>query len=185
MSVKNLLFKFKVCKRFTKLATVCYFHRSIFNSEKNPCTALTIPRLLHAQSRQQKHMIDWLNTFKVDNKVIKMTSIDITLVSSLKTCIMFPHQLDVFLVVLEQFFTCCVHWTPSISAFWYGLYKIIPSSNHFFKDNNAQTRAIWEIWSKLTIKTLERHHWGQSDVFIVNFEQILHLPVLLFLILNK
>ena len=32
-----------------------------------------------------------------------------------------------------------------------------------------------EICSKLTIKTLERHHWRCSDLFIVNFEQISHI----------
>ena len=45
--------------------------------------------------------------------------------------------------------------------------------------------------SKLTIKTSKRHQWRRSKVFIVNFEQILHialvLPVLVFpfLTLNK
>ena len=34
------------------------------------------------------------------------------------------------------------------------------------------------ICSKLTIKTLEGRHWRHSDVFIVNFEQILHIVLL-------
>ena len=40
--------------------------------------------------------------------------------------------------------------------------------------------------SAQTIKTLERRHWRRSGVFIVNFEQILHV-VLVFplLTLNK
>ena len=37
--------------------------------------------------------------------------------------------------------------------------------------------------SKLTIKTLEIRHWGRSDVFIVDFEHILHLA-LVFLLLT-
>ena len=46
--------------------------------------------------------------------------------------------------------------------------------------------ARWKIWSKLTIKTLERCQWRHSGVFIVNFQQTSHL-VLVFslLILNK
>ena len=42
-----------------------------------------------------------------------------------------------------------------------------------------------EIYSKLTLKTPERHHWRRSGVFIVNVEHISHLTlVLLFLTLN-
>ena len=37
--------------------------------------------------------------------------------------------------------------------------------------------------SKLTIKTLEQHHWRRSGIFIVNFEHISHL-VLVFLLLT-
>ena len=40
-----------------------------------------------------------------------------------------------------------------------------------------------EIRSKLKIKTLERRQWRLSGVFIVNFEQILHL-VLVFILLT-
>ena len=40
-----------------------------------------------------------------------------------------------------------------------------------------------EIYSKLTIKTLERRQWRRSGVFIVNFEHISHL-VLVFLLLT-
>ena len=39
-----------------------------------------------------------------------------------------------------------------------------------FKFNNGNTRATYEIYSKLTIKVPERCHWRCSDVFIVNFE---------------
>ena len=51
---------------------------------------------------------------------------------------------------------------------------------YMFKVNNKNTRARCE---KLTIKTLERRHWGRYSVFIVNFEHILHL-VLVFLLLT-
>ena len=42
---------------------------------------------------------------------------------------------------------------------------------------------MFEICSKLTIKTLERRQWRRSGVFIVNFEQISHIA-LLFLLLT-
>ena len=51
---------------------------------------------------------------------------------------------------------------------------------YMFKVNNKNTRARCE---KLTIKTLERRHWGRYSIFIVNFEHILHL-VLVFLLLT-
>ena len=36
------------------------------------------------------------------------------------------------------------------------------------------TRTMWEIYSKFSIKTQERHHRRLSDVFSVNFEEISH-----------
>ena len=39
------------------------------------------------------------------------------------------------------------------------------------------------MYSKLTIKIVERCHWGRSDVFIGNFEHFSHL-VLVFLLLT-
>ena len=55
------------------------------------------------------------------------------------------------------------------------------ANNCMFKVSNRKTRARCGIYSKLTIKTLERHQWRRSDVFIVNLEQISHL-VLVFLL---
>ena len=40
------------------------------------------------------------------------------------------------------------------------------AANYMFKVNNRNTRARCEIWSKLTIKTPERHNWCRSGVFI-------------------
>ena len=48
-----------------------------------------------------------------------------------------------------------------------------------FKVNNKNNRTRCEICLKLTIKTPERHHWCRSGVFIVNFEHILHLALVL------
>ena len=52
-----------------------------------------------------------------------------------------------------------------------------------FKVNNRNTRKRWEMYSKLTIKTPERHHWRRFGVFIVNFEHISHF-LLVFLSLT-
>ena len=62
---------------------------------------------------------------------------------------------------------------------------IILADIYLLKFNNRNTRTRCEICSKLTIKTTERHHWPHSDVFIVNFEHISELAlVLLLLTLN-
>ena len=45
----------------------------------------------------------------------------------------------------------------------------LPANIYLFKVNNRNTRRRYEICSKLTIKTLELHHWRCSSVFIVNF----------------
>ena len=45
---------------------------------------------------------------------------------------------------------------------------------YLFKVNNGNTRKMFEICSKLTIKTPERY-WRRSGVFIDNLEQISHI----------
>ena len=57
---------------------------------------------------------------------------------------------------------------------------------YLFKSNSGKTQVIREDCSKLTIKIPERPQSSHSDIFIVNFEQILH-NALLFpqLILNN
>ena len=52
-----------------------------------------------------------------------------------------------------------------------------------FNANNRNTKKRCEICSKLTIKILEQRYWGCFGVYIVNFEQILHL-LLVFLLLT-
>ena len=52
-----------------------------------------------------------------------------------------------------------------------------------FKVNKRNIRTRCKICSQLSIKTLERHHWHHSSVFIVNFKHISHL-VLGFLLLT-
>ena len=58
---------------------------------------------------------------------------------------------------------------------------IIVAGNHMFNVNNRNTRTRCEIFLKLTIKTPERRHWCRSGVFIVNFEHISHLVLVLLL----
>ena len=60
----------------------------------------------------------------------------------------------------------------------------IPANTSLFKVNNTRKRC--KICSKLTIKTLEERQLRRSSVFIVNFENILHLfLVFLLMTLNK
>ena len=59
--------------------------------------------------------------------------------------------------------------------------SMFPPDIYLLKVNNRNTRTRCEIYSELTIKTLERRHWRRSGVFIVNFEHNSHLvPVFLF-----
>ena len=63
---------------------------------------------------------------------------------------------------------------------------VIPVGNYMFKVINRNTRNRCEKGSKLTIKTLERHHLRCSGVFIVNVVHISHFfLVFLRLILNR
>ena len=62
-------------------------------------------------------------------------------------------------------------------------YWFITKNLYLVKFNNRNTRKRGEICSKLTIKTPERRHWRRVSVFI-NFEHILHLSQLVFLLLT-
>ena len=50
-----------------------------------------------------------------------------------------------------------------------------PTEIYLFQVNNANTKTMCEICSKLAIKTPERRHWRRSGAFIVNYEQISHI----------
>ena len=50
---------------------------------------------------------------------------------------------------------------------------------YLFKVNNRNTRKRCNTCSKLTTKTAERRQWPRSSAFIVNFEHISHLFLLL------
>ena len=57
---------------------------------------------------------------------------------------------------------------------------------YLFKVNNGNTLAMNKIWSKLTIESLEQRQWRHSCVFIVNFEQIQYIALVVpLLTLNK
>ena len=61
------------------------------------------------------------------------------------------------------------------------LISIYQADNNLFKVTNGNTRTIWEICSKIKIKTPGQRHWRRSGVFFVNFEQISRI-VLVFLL---
>ena len=52
----------------------------------------------------------------------------------------------------------------------------VPSNIHLFKVNNGDTRIMYQICSKLTIKKLGWRYWPHSGVFsVVNFKHIPHI----------
>ena len=57
----------------------------------------------------------------------------------------------------------------------------IAANIYLFKVKNKNPRKRCEIWSKLPIKTPERH-WRRSAVFIVYFETISHLFFSVFIV---
>ena len=58
-----------------------------------------------------------------------------------------------------------------------GYYVISQAGNYMLKVNSRDTRTMYEICSKLTMKTQEQRYWRRSGVFIVNFEHISHLTL--------
>ena len=61
-------------------------------------------------------------------------------------------------------------------------HKLHPAGNYMFKIDNRNTRTSSEVCPKLTIKTPKLQHWRCSGVFIVNFENISHLVLVLILL---
>ena len=64
-------------------------------------------------------------------------------------------------------------------------YTLNPVGSYLLKFNHRNARTRCEIYSKLTIKALERQ-WRRSGIFVVNFEHISHIShlVLVFMLLN-
>ena len=52
---------------------------------------------------------------------------------------------------------------------------LFPAGSYLLKVSNRNTRTRCEICSKLTMKVPEQCYWYRSGVFIVNFEHISHL----------
>ena len=50
--------------------------------------------------------------------------------------------------------------------------RSISTRIYLLKVNDANTRTMNKICSKLIINALERRHWCRSIIFVVNFEQI-------------
>ena len=106
---------------------------------------------------------------------------------------------------IKKYFNACLYWRTKRSvnkstlipgekrftlAGWNLTSPVIVVWNLFQLDRLNQacdknTRTRRETYLKLKIKTPERRQWGQSGVFLVNSEHILHFVlVFLFLILN-
>ena len=87
-----------------------------------------------------------------------------------------------FLIVTTQY-----HWVMSnipINISWRYLNFKVPAGNYMFRVSNRNTRTRCELCSKLTRQILERRHWRRSNIFIVNFEHISHLVLIVFLLLT-
>ena len=89
-------------------------------------------------------------------------------------------------VSLEEFIE---HFSSFPKLLWKKLHwrffvdRGVPGGIYLFKVNKGNTRTIYEINSKLTTNAPERRQWHCSYVFIVNFEQILHI-ILMFPLLT-
>ena len=84
-----------------------------------------------------------------------------------------------------------VSWEGTVHLYNFSIARIIWSWTHsvnicMFKVNNRNTTKRSEICLKVTTKTPERRHWRHSGVFIVTFEHISRLFIVLpLLTLNK
>ena len=59
-------------------------------------------------------------------------------------------------------------------------------SRYLLRFRKGNTRVMWGFYSKLTIKTPERYQWRRFGVYIINFQQILHIiPLFRLLTLKK
>ena len=57
----------------------------------------------------------------------------------------------------------------------FGSKMAFPANIYLFKIKNRNTKKRCDVCSKLTVKTLDRHHRRRSSDFVVNFEHISHL----------
>ena len=63
----------------------------------------------------------------------------------------------------------------------YSVYVNFQTNIYLLKLGNGKTRTTSEIYSKLTIKTLERRQWARSSIFILTlnrFHIVLEFPLL-------
>ena len=86
-----------------------------------------------------------------------------------------------FLEKLESFYKISFFLSTTQGRTFLKYHCQVSASIYMLKVRN--TRASCKIYSKLTIKTAERHQWCHSGVFNVNFELISHI-FLVFLLLT-
>ena len=68
-------------------------------------------------------------------------------------------------VKLTKSMICQCNTTTTVFAVLY------PAVIYLFKVKNENTRTLYEVCSRFTIKTPEQRHWRFSDVFIVNLNR--------------
>ena len=76
----------------------------------------------------------------------------------------------------------CSKATIWICRWIFHVFGKYPVGIYLLKVNNRKTRTRCELCSMLKIKTPEGRHWRRSCVFIVNFEHISHLILVLLLL---
>ena len=80
-----------------------------------------------------------------------------------------------------NFIVNLLSWLIYHLDWWSWICYCLPNSIYLLKVNNFNSKARCEICSKLAVKTQERRQWRLSGVFIVNFEHIWHLVLVLLL----
>ena len=94
----------------------------------------------------------------------------------------FEHILHLFLPFLLLALNKLMVAGGKLKVFYLEIFQF-PANIYLFK---VSKRKSFEIYSKLTIKTLEWCHWRCSSVFIAGFEHISHLlQMVLFLIFDR
>ena len=139
--------------------------------------------LLLVQSQQYNHCIKAWNLFKINNKLTRQWRRSCVFIATFEQT--FSPFSNVCIVDFEQVNICWLS-TEALIHIINHLGDLVPANIYLFKVNNRSTRKRCEICSKFTIKTPERRHRRRSGVFVVNFEHISCLFLLLLLLtLNK
>ena len=86
----------------------------------------------------------------------------------------------IYALILKTLKQTMNSWTTKVSKCTMFQYKQSSAGIHLLKVNNRNTRTRCEIYSKLTIKTPERHH----DVVLASLLLTMNISHILFLLLT-